>query len=126
MIYFFFDIACILSGIILGTNLLSKQKSIGSSVTSLSYRITAYQATLGSIALILGSLLLILKPGCAIHDVVGIVAGITLLGNKLNEVPVVGDQLAQAGNWLNTYRDYIGIAAIVIGIFGLFNIHILC
>jgi len=126
MIYFFFDVACILSGVLLGTNLLSKQKSIGPSVTSVTKSLNTYQYTLGSLALILGTFLLILRPGCAIHDIAGMLAGITLLGTKLNDVPVVGNLLSDLGNWLNTYRDYIGIAAIVIGILGLLNIHILC
>lgn len=125
MIYFFFDVACILTGLLLGTNLLSKQKSIGESVTSITKKMIAYQFTLGALVLILG-ILLLFKPGCAIHDIVGILAGITLLGTKLDDVPVISNFLSQAGNWLNTYRDYIGIAAIVIGILGLLNIHILC
>jgi len=126
MIYFFFDAVCILSGILLGTTMLSNQKSIGESITSLSKKIVPYQFTLGSLALILGIFLLIARPGCAIHDVVGMLAGLTLLGSKLNDVPVVGNVLTDASNWLSNYKDMIGIAAIVIGILGLLNIHILC
>ncbi len=126
MIYFFFDVACILSGVLLGTNLLSKQKSIGNSVASVTKSLTPYQFTLGSLTLILGTFLLIFRSGCAIHDIVGMAAGITLLGAKLNDVPVIGNVLSDVSNWLDTYRDYIGIAAIIIGILGLLNIHILC
>jgi len=117
-----FEIACILSGILLGINLLSNQKSIGEAATSLSKNLTGYQFTLGSLALILGAFLLIFRPGGILLDVVGMVAGVTLLGSKLNDVPVVGNVLSDASNRLNTYRDYIGIAAIVLGILGLFNI----
>jgi len=122
MIILIFEISCILSGILLGINLLSNQKSIGESVTSLSKNLTGYQFTLGSLALILGTFLLIFRQGGVLLDVVGMVAGITLLGSKLNDVPVIGNVLSDGSNWLNTYRDYIGIAAIVMGILGLLNV----
>lgn len=117
-----FEVSCILSGLLLGINLLSSQKSIGESVTSLSKNLAGYQFTLGSLALILGIFLLIFRPGGVLLDIVGMVAGITLLGSKLNDVPVIGNVLSDVSNGLNTYRDYIGIAAIVMGILGLLNI----
>lgn len=126
MIYHIFDFANILGGILLGTAMLSSQKSIGDAVAKVSNTLAEYKSIIGGIALVLGTFLLVLRPGCAIHDIIGMLAGITLLGAKLNDVPGAGPYLVKVADWFEPHQNYLGIAAIVAGVLGLLNIHILC
>ncbi len=120
-----FDVSNILGGIVLAIGALGGLANIGSVFTKIAETVEPYKAFFGWMSLIFGVIFLF-QPGCAIHDIAGIILGITLLKDELRALPAIGDFLADSGNKLTQWVNPIGIAGLVVGILGLLNWHILC
>tara|TARA_R110002020_G_scaffold215309_16_gene422469 strand:+ start:42 stop:416 length:375 start_codon:yes stop_codon:yes gene_type:complete len=120
-----FDIANICAGILLGITVLDRWDGSSQIFTKAANFLNPFSAIIGGISLILG-LIFLFRPFCSLHDITGIVAGLTLLSGSLEKIPAIGDLLEKASGALNPFRAIIGICALVVGILGLFNIFILC
>jgi hypothetical protein len=113
-----FDLANICAGLVLGISVL-KRLNVGA-ISSAAVFFRLYRWIIGAVCLILG-IYFLLKPGYIIHDVVGILAGLLMLGDRLLAIPAVGGFLKNASKALLPYEAIIGIAALIVGILGLLN-----
>ena len=119
-----FDLSNIAAGMILGISILKNIEGIGKKLQEFSAWLLDFKHIFGIISLLLGFAFL-LKPGYALHDIVGILAGLLLLSEKLEQVPTIGEYLAKAAKALVPIEAAVGIAAIVVGFLGLLNIPFL-
>ncbi len=124
--YTLFDIANICAGLILGVSVWANISNIGESLEGFAKILGPFRSIIGTICATIGVFLLILHPGCGTHDIVGILAGLTLVGEELTRVPSIGDNLVKFSKILVPFETVIGIAALSVGILGLLNIHFLC
>jgi cadmium resistance protein CadD (predicted permease) len=120
-----FDLANIAAGIILAASTLMKIQSISDSIVKLSNWLRGFKVTIGAVALILG-IIYLLRPGCALYDLTGILAGLVLLTDTLINVPGVGESLTKLSRTLLPFTTTIGIAALIVGILGLLDLNVLC
>lgn len=120
-----FDLSNIASGIILATSILVNLKGVGEDISKLSAKLSGFKVVFGSLSLILGVIYLF-RPGCAVFEIVGIMAGLVLLSDLLKNVPAIGEFLTTTSHKLAPFSTGIGIAAIVVGVMGLLNIYFLC
>lgn len=120
-----FEIAMICAGLLLGVEVLDKWDGKNSFFTKIAGHLTPFQVGIGAICTIAGFIYL-MRPYCAIHDIVGILAGLILLSGTLEKVPAIGIYLQKASTALVSFKAIIGIIALVIGTLSLFNISILC
>lgn len=117
-----FDLANIAAGLILGVGVL---KSFNINLaTGLTVFLGLYRWIFGAVCLVLG-VYFILHAGYLIHDIVGILAGLLLLADRLEKIPGIGSHLKDFSKVLTPFEAIIGIAALVVGILGLLNIGLL-
>jgi len=119
-----FDLSNIAAGLILGISILKTIEGIGEKLQEVTTWLLDFKHVFGIISLVMG-LAFLLKPGYALHDIVGILAGLLLLSEKLERVPTIGEHLAKAAKALIPIEAAVGIAAIVVGFLGLLNIPFL-
>ena len=124
MIYTIFDIANIAGGILLASNTLRNIEGLGEPVSKAAHWLMQFKNPIAWVAFVGGIFFLVAKPGFAIHDIVGILAGLILLEDNIKVIPAVGDTLAVWSEKTADFQSPIGIAALVVGILGLLNIHI--
>ena len=120
-----FDISNICAGIVLGITVLDRWDGSNNFFTKIAQFLTPFAAVIGGISLILGVIFLF-RFGCALFDITGIVAGLTLLSGSLKNIPALGNGLEKVSAALLPFKAAIGIAALVVGIMGLINMHVLC
>jgi len=125
MIYHIFDIANIFGGILLAIHILGSWDAASELFHKIANWVYPYAFIIGLTCFLFG-IVLLLRPGCAIHDLVGILVGTLLIGSKFKEVPVAGDILFKISENLRAVENYVGLAGILVGILGLLNIHLLC
>ena len=113
-----FDLVMIGAGLILGVSVFGKLQRVGDSLEDASTWLNRYRTLLGSACLIF-ALLLAFRPGHLLSEIVGILAGLLLLGSRLAEVPGVGDDLARASRNLVPFEAIIGVAAVIMGLLGI-------
>lgn len=116
-----FDISNILAGLILGASVLT---GFGLKISGgFGVFLKTYRWVFGVISLVFG-IIFLFQPGYIVHDIVGILAGLLLLSDSLQKVAGIGDQLTSAAKALLPFEAFVGIAALVVGTFGLLNIGI--
>ena len=115
-----FSCVMIGAGLILGVSVFGKLQRVGDTLEDASTWLNRYRATLGLACLVLGGLLLF-RHGHFLAEVIGILAGLLLLGGRLTEVPGVGDELHQLSRRLIPSEAIIGVAAVVIGLLGILS-----
>ena len=118
---FLFDLARIAGGLILGHALFSQWDKIYDDVQKASDWLAGFQGIIGGFSLLLG-LYFLFHPGCFFMDLSGILLGLILLGVSLSNVPAIGNSLVKVSNFLKAFAYPIGIAALVSGLLGLFNL----
>lgn len=121
LFHFIFDISKIAGGILLAQSVLTKYESIDETIEKLAKWLIGFKSTIGGVSLGMGAIYAFLYSGCFVMDLSGILVGLLLLGVSLKELPAVGNSLTKASTSLKAFSIPIGIAAIVSGIFGLFN-----
>jgi len=119
-----FDLANIAAGVMLAIGVLRDLQGIGWRLQKLAIWLEQYKQYIGWVCLGLGAFFLLLRPGYVVHDLVSICAGLLLLKSKVLVIPGVGGYLEKAAHKLIPLEVGLGIAAIVVGCFGLFNISI--
>lgn len=120
-----FNIAAITSGLLLATSLLDKWDGDKDYFTRISNFLIPYKTIIGSIIFGLG-VLGIFNPGCLIHDVIAIAAGLLLITDILAKAPLVGNLLVKASNAIVPFKVIVGIAVLVVGITRFLGMHLLC
>ncbi|WP_136798818.1 MULTISPECIES: hypothetical protein [Desulfosediminicola] len=120
----FFDLANIAAGVILAIEVLRDIQGVGWRLQKLECWLREYQQYIGWACLGFGAFFLLLKPGYVVHDLVGVCAGLLLLKSKVLVIPGIGGYLEKAAEKLNSLEVAVGIAAIVVGLFGLLKIPI--
>tara|TARA_Y100000815_G_C13148046_1_gene426920 strand:+ start:251 stop:700 length:450 start_codon:yes stop_codon:yes gene_type:complete len=120
-----FDISNICAGILLGISVLDRWDGSSQIFTKAAGILAPFRTIIGCISLILG-IIYIFRPFCTLYDLIGILAGLTLLSGSLEKVPSIGDFLEKISNGLTPFKAAIGIAALVVGLLGLFNVAVLC
>lgn len=118
---FIFDLAKIAGGLILAQSLFANWNKVYDDVQRASNWLAGFQGLIGGFSFILGIIFLI-KPGCLLMDISGILLGLILFGVSLSNLPVVGESLHKASKSLNAFAYPIGIAALISGVLGLFNL----
>lgn len=113
-----FDLARIAAGVLLAQVVLTKYDAIDDTVNKLAGTLSGFQGVIGGLSLALG-VLFFLKPGCALMDLAGILAGLVLLGVSLKSIPAIGETLSNASTALRAFSIPIGIAVLGAGILGL-------
>jgi len=119
------DIASIAGGILLGIETLDKWDGANDFFKKAENFFLPYNTAIGGILFVMG-ILNFLRPGCAIYDVVSIIAGILLFTKILSKIPIIGDLLVKASKALLPFKAIIGIAVLIIGVTQLIGLHILC
>ena len=117
----FFDLARIAAGLLLAQAMFSKLGSFEDEMEKVAAWLSGFQGLIGGFAFILG-IIYVLKPGCLLMDLSGILAGMILFGYALARVPGIGEHLQKASNSLRAFSYPIGMAAIISGVLGLFGI----
>jgi len=125
MFYHIFDIANILGGILLAIHILGSWDAVSEFFHQVADWVAQYAFIIGLISFLFG-IVLLLRPGCAIHDLVGILVGSLLIGSRFKELPIAGDILYSLTESLRAVENYVGLAGILVGILGLLNIHLMC
>lgn len=125
MFYHIFDIANILGGILLAIHILGSWDTASELFHKIANWVSQYAFIIGLICFLFGIVLLI-RPGCAVHDIVGILVGTLLIGHNFKELPIAGDILFSVSEKIRAVESYVGLAGILVGILGLLNIHLLC
>lgn len=116
-----FDLANLAAGLLLAVGVL---KSMNIDLPdALTEFLTEYRWIIGAICLVLGVLFL-LQGGYLFHDVVGIFAGLLLLGDRLKKVAGIGDHLLKASKALVPFEAIVGVCALIVGLFGILGISL--
>ena len=74
-----------------------------------------FSTVIGVVALVAGVLNIASVMGIAL-----IMAGLILAANALSGVPSIGDNLRNAGRWLDSFRVIIGLVVLILGVIALF------
>ncbi len=124
MLYHIFDLSNIILGILLMTNRIGRNGVPVASSNSIVVFLDLFRNVWGLISFVLGLYLLLFHSYCEVHDLTGIVGGLLILGSGslLSSISLFS-QLAAA---LRLFSIPIGIAAIIVGVLGLLDIHWLC
>ena len=109
------EITNIVAGLILAMGILPSIPAIGDSLEKVAKWLGRFQSIIGVIAIILG----ILYFGDLLQSIVAIVAGLILAMGLLTSVPAIGKDLAKLAKWLGGFQTFIGVIAIILGIWGL-------
>lgn len=74
-----------------------------------------FTTVIGVVALVAGVLNIASVMGIAL-----IMAGLILSASALANVPSIGDNLRNAGRWLDSFRIIIGLVVLILGVLALF------
>ena len=120
-----YELALICACILLGITTLDKWDGSTQIFTKAASALRPFSAVIGGICLILG-IWFLFRPFCTFRDIVGILAGLALLGGTFQNSPSLQDFFNKAAGFLNPYQVIIGITALILGLLGLFNIAFIC
>lgn len=120
-----FDLSNIAAGLILSYSVLMQMKGTGEKFSGFVSWLNGFRFVFGGISLVHG-LIYLFRSGCALFDITGMLAGLLLLSGALGNIPGIGKSLEKASRSLAPFSVIIGVAAIVVGIMGLLDIHFLC
>ena len=119
------DIASVAGGILLGIDTLDKWDGSKDFFKKAEDFLLPYNTAIGGVLFVI-SVLNFLRPGCALYDSVGIVAGILLFTEILSKTPVIGDLFVKISKSILPFKAIIGIAVLIIGVTSLLGLRILC
>lgn len=117
-----FDLVNIAAGVMLAIGFLQDLQGVGWRLQKLAFWLEQYRQYIGWACLGLGAFFLLFKPGYEVHDLVGGCAGLLLLKGKVLAIPGIGSYLKKAADKLTPLEVPVGIAAIVVGVFGLLKV----
>lgn len=120
-----FNIAATASGLLLATSILDKWDGEKDYFKNIANFLLPYNTIIGGFIFGLG-VLGIFNPGCFIHDVIAIAAGLLLITDILAKAPLIGGLLVKASIALVPFKVTVGIAILIVGITRLFGMGILC
>ncbi|RXG15351.1 hypothetical protein DSM03_102419 [Leeuwenhoekiella aestuarii] len=120
-----FELALICAGILLGITTLDKWDGSTQIFTKAANTLKPFAAVIGGICLLIGFWFLF-RPFCTFRDIIGILAGLSLLGGSFENSQSLQDFFNKSAAFLNPYKVIIGIIALILGILGLLNIAFIC
>lgn len=104
----------IIAGLVLAAGVIEALPAMGKHLKKISKFLGSFQTIIGIVALILG-----LMNFAGIQGIVAIVAGLVLLTGALPMIPAVGKSLEKVAKRLGAFQAFIGIIALIAGIWGL-------
>lgn len=119
MMELIFNIANISGGVLLGLAMLDKWDGDANFFNKIAKFLSPFHVTIGGAMLGLGILNLI-SGHSILANIVSILGGILLLTHTLAKLPKVGESLVKLSDKLTPYKAIIGIASLILGLFGLF------
>ncbi|MEH6657206.1 hypothetical protein [Leeuwenhoekiella marinoflava] len=120
-----FELALICAGILLGITTLDKWDGSSQIFTKAANTLKPFATVIGGICLIIG-IWFLFRPFCTFRDIIGILAGLSLLGDSFENSQSLQDFFNKSASFLNPYKVIIGIIALILGILGLLNIAFIC
>ena len=111
-----FDIANILSGILLGITALDKLDGESDFFNNIAKKLMPFTTAIGGTSLGLGIFLLLFRRGEFIYELVAITGGLLLLTHVLSQVPAIGGVLVKISKKLMPFKVIVGVALIILGI----------
>ena len=120
-----FELALICAGILLGITTLDKWDGSTQIFTKAANALKPFAAVIGGVCLLIG-IWFLLRPFCTFRDIIGILAGLSLLGGSFENSKSLQDFFNKSASFLNPYKVIIGIIALLLGILGLLNIGFIC
>lgn len=120
-----FNIAAIASGLLLAISILDQWDGEKDYFKKASTFLVPYKTIIGGIIFGFGVLGL-LNPGCLIHDLIAIAAGLLLITDILAKAPLIGGLLEKASNALIPFKVGVGLAVLAVGITRILGLGLLC
>ncbi|MFD2828133.1 hypothetical protein ACFSYG_16770 [Leeuwenhoekiella polynyae] len=120
-----FELALICAGILLGITALDKWDGSTQIFAKAANTLKPFAAVIGGICLLIG-IWFLFRPFCTFRDIIGILAGLSLLGGSFENSQSLQDFFNKSAAFLNPYKVIIGIIALILGILGLLNIAFIC
>jgi len=114
-----YNIANITGGILLGLALLDKWDGDKDYFNKMAKTLAPFQTIIGG-ALVVLSILFLVRGGGWIYNITSLLGSFLLLTNTISKAPAFQDTLLKLSDKLMPFKAGIGIALIVIGILGLF------
>ena len=108
------ELVNILGGLVLCVGILGALPVMGKHLKKLAKWLGGFQTIIGLIAIILAVLW-----WSDLQSIVAIIVGLILIVGILPAIPALGKHLEKLAKWLGSFQTFIGIIAIIFGIWGL-------
>lgn len=117
-----FEIACICAGILLALNQLDRLDGESNFFNNIAAKLRPFNVIIGIITLGIG-ILYAINFKWFIFSLIGIACGLLLLPQQLTKVPAIGNFLLKLSKAIAPYKVFVGDAALVLGVLGLFGMN---
>jgi uncharacterized membrane protein HdeD (DUF308 family) len=108
------SVMAIIVGLILIVGILPAIPAMGKELEKLAKWLGSFQTIIGIIAIILA-----IRWWSGLQSIIAIIVGLMLIVGILPAIPAMGKHLEKLAKWLGSFQTFIGIIAIIIGIWGL-------